>query len=111
MIYAVPAFLKQKRREDGQEFFCPNGHGGVFAVSEVQRLTRELETERRRTAEAVERESRERRARLKAEQDFKRHRRRITNGVCPCCNRSFVNLARHMKTKHPAAVIPAAKPV
>jgi hypothetical protein len=26
---------------------------------------------------------------------------RIGNGVCPCCNRSFTNLRRHMTTKHP----------
>jgi len=28
-------------------------------------------------------------------------KKRVHNGVCPCCNRSFVNLNRHMKTKHP----------
>jgi hypothetical protein len=22
-------------------------------------------------------------------------------GVCPCCNRTFQQLARHMKAKHP----------
>lgn len=26
---------------------------------------------------------------------------RVKNGVCPCCNRSFQNLKRHMNTKHP----------
>jgi len=28
-------------------------------------------------------------------------KKRIHNGVCPCCNRSFKNLERHMKSKHP----------
>lgn len=28
-------------------------------------------------------------------------KKRVHNGVCPCCNRSFVNLRRHMKNKHP----------
>lgn len=27
---------------------------------------------------------------------------RVKNGVCPCCNRTFVNLQRHMHTKHPS---------
>jgi len=30
-----------------------------------------------------------------------RIKNRIANGVCPCCNRSFKNLAAHMKNKHP----------
>jgi hypothetical protein len=27
---------------------------------------------------------------------------RVGNGVCPCCDRSFTNLRRHMSTQHPA---------
>lgn len=30
-----------------------------------------------------------------------RIKNRVGNGVCPCCNRSFGNLHRHMQTKHP----------
>jgi DNA repair exonuclease SbcCD ATPase subunit len=30
-----------------------------------------------------------------------RIKNRASNGVCPCCNRTFQNLARHMHTKHP----------
>lgn len=29
-------------------------------------------------------------------------RKRIANGVCPCCHRTFQNLARHMAGQHPA---------
>ncbi|WP_165394478.1 helix-turn-helix domain-containing protein [Pseudoxanthomonas winnipegensis] len=28
-------------------------------------------------------------------------RQRVMNGVCPCCNRTFENLRRHMHDKHP----------
>lgn len=28
-------------------------------------------------------------------------KKRAAAGVCPCCNRTFHNLARHMETKHP----------
>ena len=37
-----------------------------------------------------------------------KERKRVGNGVCPCCNRTFGNLQRHMATKHPghAAAIP-----
>lgn len=30
-----------------------------------------------------------------------RIKNRIANGVCPCCQRTFKNLARHMKGQHP----------
>lgn len=26
---------------------------------------------------------------------------RVSKGVCPCCNRYFKNLHRHMENKHP----------
>jgi uncharacterized protein (UPF0212 family) len=26
---------------------------------------------------------------------------RVGHGVCPCCNRSFAQLRRHMAAKHP----------
>lgn len=29
-----------------------------------------------------------------------RIKNRVKNGVCPCCNRTFENLARHMQAKH-----------
>ena len=29
-----------------------------------------------------------------------RTKNRIAGGACPCCNRTFQNLARHMATKH-----------
>ncbi len=31
-----------------------------------------------------------------------RTRKRVGSGVCPCCSRTFQQLARHMKAKHPA---------
>jgi hypothetical protein len=32
--------------------------------------------------------------------------RRVASGVCPCCTRSFQNLARHMDGEHPNYVPP-----
>lgn len=29
-------------------------------------------------------------------------KRRVSKGVCPCCNRTFENLARNMESQHPA---------
>lgn len=30
--------------------------------------------------------------------------KRVSAGVCPCCNRTFKQLAQHMENKHPAFV-------
>lgn len=30
-----------------------------------------------------------------------RTKNRVAKGVCPCCNRSFTNLAKHMAGQHP----------
>ena len=52
------------------------------------------------------REAAEQRAlRMQGERDqvakaHKRMRTRVMNGVCPCCNRTFQNLLRHMQTEH-----------
>jgi ssDNA-binding Zn-finger/Zn-ribbon topoisomerase 1 len=37
---------------------------------------------------------------------LKRTERRVANGVCPHCHRSFVQLERHMRTKHSEEVSP-----
>ena len=40
--------------------------------------------------------------RLKCDKAAKtRLKNRVGKGVCPCCNRSFANLKRHMASQHP----------
>lgn len=101
--------LKYRRCMDLKEvFFCPNGHEQVFRESEVERLKRELEAHKR-TLEWT----RNSRDRYQKDYEHEKHRangykgaltrtkNRVGQGVCPCCNRTFVKLAAHMKTKHP----------
>jgi len=59
-------------------------------------------------AAAKQREETERHLRVQAEAArdaatlaAKQLRKRVKNGVCPCCTRSFENLREHIKTKHP----------
>lgn len=106
--HAVPQELYNYQRrqfDNGREvtsIFCPLGHQHQPAGKGKA----QLERERR---EAVERELANARddARVasiradRAEAETKRLKKRATAGVCPCCNRSFVQLSRHMKSKHP----------
>jgi hypothetical protein len=115
IAYSVPASFEAKRREDGKTFYCPNGHTQVFVESEVQRLEKRL-SQAQREAEYAKQDAAAQRRRAEAEErrtttykglaTKERNKRvrletRAANGVCPCCNRSFVQLARHMRSQHP----------
>lgn len=100
--YAVPDSFAAKRRRDHRDFYCPNGHSQHFPqesdIEKERRLRREAENKAER--EQVWRHCAERSASA-----FKGHltriKRRVGKGVCPCCKRTFKNLADHMETKHP----------
>lgn len=107
--FAVPADVHQQWRRTGESFHCPKGqHSLRYGVSENDRLRSELEAERRRKEAALSRENEERARREATERKLSaargqntKLRKRAAGGACPCCNRTFVQLARHMATKHP----------
>lgn len=101
VIFAMPEELKQRRREDGRSFWCPCGHEQHFTETEAQRLRKQLKraqsaaTAARDQADAAERSNRALRGVVT------RERKRVGRGLCPCCNRTFQDLARHMAGQHP----------
>lgn len=105
IVVAVPANLyRQARNHTGRQIYCPLGHTFHYTQTYEERYERERELR----AEA-ERQAAAARDLLKAEErshsatrgQLTRTRKRASAGVCPCCNRTFQQLARHMKTKHP----------
>jgi hypothetical protein len=108
ILYAMPQAMLKARRNDGMTFFCPNGCKRVFTETEEDRLREALEQAKRdsetyerwyRSAEADKEHLKQSRAAYIGQ--VKRLKTRAANGICPCCNRHFTNLERHMKTKHP----------
>ncbi|WP_217913213.1 hypothetical protein [Miltoncostaea marina] len=113
--YAIPASLERSARRypgdqaNGWRLSCPLGHTWWFVgESEEDRLRRALKVERREAgrlaaerdqARATARAQKARATRFRNDRD--RERGRVAAGVCPCCNRTFANLARHMKGQHP----------
>lgn len=97
------------RREDHERWYCPNGHGQSYTGdNEAERLRKkvqlaEAERDRQRVRANGERVQRERaeRQRAAAKGQVTRIKNRVANGVCPCCSRTFVDLARHMAGQHP----------
>ena len=108
MSHAVPSELRaeQLRKFNAKQhplsIYCPLGHGHhPAAESDVVRLERCLASEVARH-DQTRAELRETENRRRAEKAAKsRLKNRIAVGVCPCCHRTFRQLARHMATKHP----------
>lgn len=106
--FGLTQFLYNKRREDKETFYCPNGHPRAFVESEADKLRRERDRLAQQIAYRDDQIKRQCELREAAERRLSatrgvvtRIRNRIGNGVCPCCNRTFHNLARHMSTQHP----------
>ncbi|MEG3193744.1 helix-turn-helix transcriptional regulator, partial [Lysobacter sp. D1-1-M9] len=68
--------------------------------TEAQKLRDELARKDADLARAKERTADLARERDQVAKAHRKMRRRVMNGVCPCCNRSFQNLREHMQTKH-----------
>lgn len=108
-IYVPPevdAFL----RSSHQTFHCLHGHPQSYreGPSEEDKLRQERDRLKQRLAEKDDTISYYRNSRDAAQRQasaFKgvvtRLKNRAANGVCPCCNRSFADLRRHMASKHP----------
>lgn len=114
MKHAIPTELRDyqlRQHADGQRYsiYCPLGHTYIpSGKSKSTQLEEQLERERRRAGRlAAERDQvtaslrAQRGATTRARNQRDRDRRRVAAGVCPCCNRTFQNLARHVAGQHP----------
>lgn len=107
VLFGAPSRMLQERRRSGSAFYCPSGHSMSYTETTEQRLRKQLDAKQaelertvtrlgaaRDQAEAAERSNRALRGVVT------KTRKRIGNGVCPCCNRHFADVERHMATKH-----------
>lgn len=103
IVFAAPRAFWDERRRTGKGWSCPNGHSRIFTETDVQKLQKQLDAEKHR-AEMFRREADEQRKQAIAARGQVTKARnklaRVDKGVCPECNRSFANVARHMRSKH-----------
>lgn len=99
-----------KQLAESGRFHCPAGHLQCFTSGETEAdtLRRERDKLKQDIAYWQDRRQEEQQAREAAERSLRATRgqvtkikNRVSNGVCPCCNRTFSNLHNHMKSKHP----------
>lgn len=103
--HAIPLTMFDSCYEEGGFWHCPNGHQRGYTEGS---LHKQLEKEKKRRMWAEENAKR-----MSKEADHQKSRangfksaltkvkKRASAGVCPCCNRTFKQLAKHMKMKHP----------
>lgn len=99
--FSVPETWRAEKQRTGRGWCCPNGHWSVYCESDADRARRALAEERQRHANTLARLNEAEAAERNAQSEIKRMKKRASAGVCPCCNRTFQQLARHMKMKHP----------
>lgn len=108
--FGIDSTYLDRLKEKHETFYCPKGHSRWFppGSSDNEKLQKQLEAKER--AAELERQKFERERRLRehykrSAQTYRGHltrvRKRVGNGVCPCCGRTFKQLAEHMQSKHP----------
>lgn len=100
-LFAVTSDLRRRALDEGLRFFCPLGHGQSYMETTVAKLEKEKATLARQLDVAKQEARAEMFRREQAERKGKRLEKRIRNGVCIHCKRHFVNVERHMKSRHP----------
>lgn len=111
--YYVPMAFEREQERLGAKggWYCPNGHKRVYRESSENILRRERDNLAQRIAEKDDEirhqselaAANERRVSA-AKGQITKLKKRAANGVCPCCNRTFANLANHMSNKHPGFI-------
>lgn len=111
MPHAVPGELRRhqmRQHENGETvvgIYCPLGHQHIPSGKSKIAREREMREAAEARAKAIQDQlDSEKRAHAATKGTLTKTQRRITNGVCPCCHRTFVNVQRHIAAKHPDAV-------
>lgn len=106
--HTVPEIVYESHRREGGFHSCPNGHqrGWNKGTDEIERenIRRERDRLKQQAAMLHEQIAAERTRAEKAEAATKRLKKRASAGTCPCCQRTFSNMATHMKQQHPEFV-------
>ena len=113
IAFGLPMHFYNTRQSDKKVFYCPNGHHQYFIRSKLDVALAEKAAAITQMQAQINEQTH---ARLVAEKELESQKRklrkvekRIANGVCTCCNRSFGDLQKHMASKHPTYGLPAGK--
>lgn len=111
VTFALDDEFIRARRQDHATWYCPNGHRRYYPdKSDLEKAQDEVERAKRRAAWLTSEVDQER---ARADHNERRAngykgamvaaKKRATKGVCPVpgCRRHFVDVQRHIESKHP----------
>lgn len=101
MAFAITERFEQERRKDGGTFYCPAGHRQHYGDGKVEIQRREIERLKQNEARLIDEANEAKALAEKADAHAKRISKRAAAGTCPCCSRTFSNMAEHLKKMHP----------
>lgn len=99
--HAIPESLSRTAKETGKAIYCPLGHEWVIRETELDKLRRQVEQQKDRAARLIAQRDQAEASLSATKGVVTKLKKRASAGVCPCCGRTFQQLARHMKAKHP----------
>lgn len=104
-FYMPKSFQQRKLDNKGEQFHCPAGHPqhytGKNKDEQIAALQREAAHEREMRLSASQQATQHWKTSRQILGKLRKLKTRIGAGVCPCCQRTFSQLARHIKCKHP----------
>lgn len=102
VAFGLPSDLQDVLRNDPEKwFYCPNGHRQHYSKSREVSLREDAERKLRQKENELANLAA---SKIQLENELTKTQRklkRVHNGTCPCCKRTFQNLANHIKSKHP----------
>lgn len=95
-------YNRLQKAKESESFYCPRGHRMWYTgKTEEQKLRDKLAATSARETAMQDQLAAAIRDREASNQQLIKERSRFAAGLCPCCTRTFSNVARHMETQHP----------
>lgn len=106
--FAMPKDFRDRCLDVGGTFYCPHGHPQSFTTPRNKALkdqVERLEKDYQRAKDYIQEKNNQIQQLGYSVRALKAAKtkiiNRVKNGVCPCCNRTFIDLQKHFKSKHP----------
>lgn len=99
--FAVSKTYWDHGQERGGDLYCSAGHCMTFGTGSLEKAKQEAVRLRAQLDQAKAHAESLERSRNALKGEVTKVKKRVGKGVCPCCNRHFANVERHMQTQHP----------
>jgi hypothetical protein len=96
--FAIPVDYKEMLKQKHTSFYCPNGHSQYYSgKTQAELLAEKLKQKENEIAQKIT-------ANIQLENQLDKANKKLKNvaaGKCPCCDKTFKVLSKHLANKHP----------